>query len=138
MNSLPLCEADLSRLESIFHHLAPPPLASHEQRLELGELLPRTSVVYDTARLARHVGFNDQVVLVSPGDPTDDFALRIVMPHESDPGRGLISILAPVSLALLGREEGEVISWPANGAVREMRVTTIRKQAVEEPVLDPV
>ena len=57
------------------------------------------------------------------------------MPHEADPGSSLISVLAPLSLALIGRKRGELVTWAANGALREMRITSISKHPAEEPAL---
>lgn len=127
MNSPLLSEADLSRLQSIHQHLSPPPRATHEQRLALEALLEGATTAIDPAALEKHVGFGDEVVLVSPTDPTDDFLLRIVMPHEAEPAEGRISVLAPVSLAILGQSQGHVTSWNANGFTREMRITGILK-----------
>ena len=101
----------------------------------LAGLLPDVRVTENPATLGSHVGFGDQVALVSPTDVTDDFLLRIVMPHEADAGSGFISVLAPLSLALIGRQLGEIISWPANGALREMRIASILKSPAAEPVL---
>ena len=128
MNSPFLSEADLVRLESIHNLTAPPPRPSHEQRLALAGYLAFASATVDPASLDLRVGFGDDVVLVSPSDATDDFRLRIVMPHEADPAEGRISVLAPVSLAVLGHEKGGIISWQANGATRCMRIAEVRKQ----------
>jgi transcription elongation GreA/GreB family factor len=133
MNSLLLCEADFSRLESIHLHHAPPPLPSYDQTQELGALLPLLTIDEYPARLQDHVGFHDHVLLISPEDETDDFRLRIVMPHEADPDRGLVSVLAPVSLALIGRPRDGIIAWPANGSLREMRIASIRKHPADLP-----
>jgi len=128
MNSPLLSEADLARLESIHDLTSPPPQPSHEQRLALAGYLAFASTTVDPASLDLRVGFGDEVILLSPSDATDDFPLRIVMPHEADPAEGRISVLAPVSLAVLGHEKGHVVSWQANGAMRQMRIAEIRKQ----------
>lgn len=137
MNSLLLCEADLSCLESIYHRQSRPPLASSHQRVALGGFLAMVTITADSVRLLRHVGLGDEVILVSPIDATDDFRFRIVLPHEADPALGLISALAPISLALLGREEGEIVSWDANGNLREMRITAIGKHPMVDTMLNP-
>lgn len=135
MNSLLLCEADLLRLHAIHDHQSIPPFPTSDQRSVLASLLPAIGVTANPTELGTHVGFHDQVSLVSPTDATDDFRLRIVMPHEADPGSGLISVLAPLSLSLIGRKRGELATWPANGALREMRITSIVKRPAEEPAL---
>ena len=106
MNSLLLSEADLSRLHAIHDHQSPPPFPSSDQRAVLAALLPAMGVTANILTLGVHVGFHDQVSLVSPTDPTDDFRLR-----------------------------GELVTWAANGALREMRITSISKHPAEEPAL---
>jgi regulator of nucleoside diphosphate kinase len=128
MNSPLLSEADIARLESIHDFTAIPPKPSHEQRLALAAYLESASATDDPASLDLRVGFGDEIILLSPSDATDDFRLRIVMPHEADPAEGRISVLAPVSLAVLGQEKGRVVSWQANGAMRQMRIAEVRKQ----------
>lgn len=128
MNSPLLSEADFTRLESIYNLTSAPPRPSHEQRLALSGYLALAASTTDAAKLDLRIGFGDEVVLISPSDPTDDFRLCIVMPHEADPAEGRVSILAPVSLAILGQEKGSLISWDANGGTRQMHIAEINKQ----------
>jgi transcription elongation GreA/GreB family factor len=128
MNSPFLSEADLARLETIHDLTAPPPRPSHEQRLELAELIASASATSDPSVLNQRVGFGDDVILLSPSDETDDFRLQVVMPHDADPTEGRISALAPVSLAILGKEKGHIVDWEANGITRSMRIAEVSKQ----------
>lgn len=128
MNSPLLSEADYLRLEAILHPDSTPPRPTHEQRLALSSLLSSATSTREHSLLEIRVGFGDEVILVSPTDPTDDFRLRIVVPHDADPAEGRVSVLAPVSLAILGQENGRIVSWQANGAMRQMRIAEVRKQ----------
>ncbi len=51
------------------------------------------------------------------------YVVELVLPREADPGRGRVSVLAPVGSALLGLEEGDAIEWPfPYGHTRRLRV----------------
>ncbi len=129
MNSFLLDEADFSRLHNIYYNDSSPPVPSPEHRRDLGRILANAEVSAETARLNKHVGFNDEVVLTSTADQNDDFILRVVVPAEADPTEDRISVLTPVSLAVIGRESGDVVAWEANGGIREMKIVSIRKSA---------
>lgn len=59
--------------------------------------------------------------------------IRVVPPHEADPGRGHISSAAPVAAALIGLSEGQTGSWhDRDGKRRSLRV--LRIEADLEPV----
>lgn len=127
MNPLFLDEAGFSRLHHLYHQESPPHVPSPVQRREIGRILASSDVSGDAGPPLQHVGFGDEVTLVSTEDATDDFVLRVVMPGEADPDNGLVSVLMPVSLAILGRGEGSVAIWDANGNQRKMRISSIRK-----------
>lgn len=129
MNSFLLDEADFSRLHGIYHNESSPPVPSPEQRRQIGRLLAAAEVFPEKTGLKDHVGFHDEVVLASPADEKDDFVFRIVMPSEADPADDRISVLTPVSLAVIGKGIGTVVAWDANGGTREMKIVSINKAA---------
>ncbi|HVJ45169.1 MAG TPA: GreA/GreB family elongation factor [Luteolibacter sp.] len=127
MNSFLLNEADFSRLHGIYHNESSPPLPSPDQRRQIGRILTAAEVFPETTRLEGHAGFNDEVVLASLADEKDDFVFRVVMPAEADPAEDRVSVLTPVSLAVIGRGIGTVVAWEANGGLREMKIVSINK-----------
>jgi regulator of nucleoside diphosphate kinase len=56
---------------------------------------------------------------------TSEYALVF---HEADPSLRRISILTPAGIALLGRQEGAWIPWPAPGGARRRRIAEITYQ----------
>jgi regulator of nucleoside diphosphate kinase len=52
--------------------------------------------------------------------------IELVYPHEADPSKGRVSVLAPVGAALLGMIVGNTIDWPIPGG----RTTRLRVLAV--------
>lgn len=129
MNSLLLDEADFARLHHLYHNESDPPVPSHEQRRAIGEILASSTVVQAPGAARDHVGFDDEIILSSIADEKDDFAFKIVVPSEADPAQDRISIFMPVSLAVIGRPQGSTVSWEANGALREMKIRSIRKSS---------
>ena len=56
--------------------------------------------------------------------------LELVLPHESDPAAGRISVLAPLGTALLGYREGDDVEWLMPGGLRSLRVERVRRRAL--------
>lgn len=73
------------------------------------------------------MGFNDRVSLVCLADSLDSFDLQVVMPAEADLDQNRISVLLPVSLAVIGRRRGEQVSWDTPHGPREMKITGVSK-----------
>jgi regulator of nucleoside diphosphate kinase len=124
-----LSEADQQRLHSILGHLAPSPWPNNEQAAALRALLTRTGKSRASEDLGDSISFFDEVALVSPTDPRDNYDFRIVMPADSDPDEDRVSVLLPVALAVLGRRRGDTVSWECPRGTREMRVAKVVKSA---------
>ena len=50
---------------------------------------------------------------------------RLVMPEDADPTKGWISIASPIGRALMGKEEGDEVSVPTPGGVREFELVKL-------------
>jgi regulator of nucleoside diphosphate kinase len=48
--------------------------------------------------------------------------LRVVLPAAAAPGKGAISVVAPLGLGLLGARVGEVVTWEMPGDARRLRI----------------
>lgn len=122
-----LSEADQLCLRSIVESDTNHPKPTLEQKSAIEGILSRAAKSRTTEDPQSHVGFNDRVSLVSPLDSRDFFNLRIVMPEDADADQDLISVLLPVSLALIGRRCGENVSWEGPQGMREMRIVAVTK-----------
>lgn len=125
-SSIALNEADEQRLELLLDHEFPPPVADTEQRKTVKRLLKASRSTPEADRLD-HVGFGDRVVLAAPGDPRDNFVLTICMPRDADVDHDRISVLAPISLAVLGRSAGDGVAWETPVGKRKMTIMSISK-----------
>jgi regulator of nucleoside diphosphate kinase len=122
-----LSEGDQLRLRSILQsepHHSPP---TSEQKSALENILSRSIVPKTSDKLENRVGFYDRVSLVSATDSRDYFNLQIVMPKDANPDEEQISVLLPVSLAVIGRRCGENVTWDTSHGIREMRIIAVNK-----------
>ena len=53
--------------------------------------------------------------------------LVLVLPRESDPSAGRISVLAPLGTALLGYRAGDEVEWLMPGGLRRLRIEKVRR-----------
>ncbi len=56
----------------------------------------------------------------------EEFTYRIVGEDEADIKEGMISVQSPIARALIGKEEGEVVSVQAPGGTREYEIVAVR------------
>lgn len=122
-------EAARARLKDLLENPEALPRLNSEQRETLSDWLLQTRVAKRNADLEGRVGLYDRVTLVSPQDSRDWYKLEIVMPLEADVDEDRISVLAPVSLAVLGRKDGDRVSWVTPSGPRTMTIIAIQKGA---------
>lgn len=73
-------------------------------------------------------GFGSKVVIRENGKT---FTYELVMPEDSDPDRGLISVASPIGRAFVGKEEGDDVRAPTPAGVRSfeiIKLTTIHDE----------
>jgi transcription elongation factor GreA len=51
-----------------------------------------------------------------------EFTYELVMPEDSDPDRGLISVASPIGRAFVGKEEGDEVKAPTPAGVRRFEI----------------
>lgn len=123
-------EAARTRLKELLENPEVLPRLNSEQREVLSDWLMQVRVAKRDTDLEGRVGLYDRVTLVSPVDSRDWYKLEIVMPLEADVDEDRISVLAPVSLAVLGRKDGERVSWLTPAGPRTMNIIAVQKGAL--------
>lgn len=74
------------------------------------------------------VGLYDAVTVNDFSAPASNtMVCRIVLPHEADLDAGRYSVLAPISIALLGRPVGATVIFEAPGGSRKLRILSIEQ-----------
>ena len=64
-------------------------------------------------------------VLLSELSCGNESELTISYPHDSNSEEGRISIISPAGVALLGSQEGEVVTWRTPGGLAEFRIKKV-------------
>lgn len=61
----------------------------------------------------------------------EEKVFRIVGADEFDPGRGYVSWISPIGRALLGKSEGDVVSFATPGGRSELEIVKVEYKALE-------
>jgi transcription elongation factor GreA len=64
-------------------------------------------------------GFGSKLTIRENGR---DSTYELVMPEDSDPDRGLVSVASPIGRALIGKEEGDEVKAPTPAGVRRLEI----------------
>jgi len=64
-------------------------------------------------------GFGSKLIIRENGVTA---TLELVMPEDSDPEKGLISLASPIGRALVGKEEGDEVTAPTPAGVRRFEI----------------
>jgi transcription elongation factor GreA len=67
-------------------------------------------------------GFGSKLVIRENGKT---FTYELVMPEDSDPDKGLISVASPIGRALVGKEAGDEVTAPTPAGVRNFEVVKL-------------
>jgi regulator of nucleoside diphosphate kinase len=122
-------DADMERLTRIvraFKHL----LFRDQQQLDLLDQILSESEVRPLTRVPKDVIRMNSRVCVFDCETRSRGRYMLAFPEEADISRGLLSILAPLGIALLGRRRGDVIEVQVPGGSRRLRIERVRQQIV--------
>ncbi|HEX5069452.1 MAG TPA: transcription elongation factor GreA [Vicinamibacterales bacterium] len=77
----------------------------------------------DLARIPKdRAGFGSKLTIREGGVT---FTYELVMPEDSDPEKGFISVASPIGRALVGKEEGDEVSAPTPAGVRKFEIVKL-------------
>ena len=93
----------------------------------LRRILESASVVASDAMPADVVTMNTQVVL-QDDTSGERRVLRVVFPGDADPSAGLISVLEPLGLQLLGASAGQVVECALSDGAHRLRIEQVLYQ----------
>lgn len=111
-----LTELDFVRLEKLTTHALPAALA---ELLDAADVLPSRDVPADI------VTMNSQVEVEDPSTQQRQ-KITLCYPGDAQPAAGLISVLSPVGIGLLGVKSGTLARWDMpNGAEGATRVVAV-------------
>ncbi len=91
----------------------------HDKAAALASRLSFLQAQEARGSMARRVWPNSKVT-VKNLNSGEMYTYRLVYPNEADGARGSISLLSPLGMALIGREEGEYFSFESPGGLMNM------------------
>ena len=91
---------------------------------QLGEELSKALIVKDNELKSNIVSLNSVVEFVdeSINKPVQ---MQIVLPEETDLGTRKISILAPISIALIGFKQGDTFIWKMPAGTKNLTILKV-------------
>jgi regulator of nucleoside diphosphate kinase len=98
-----------------------------QQQLDLLDQVLQNADVRPLNRTPKTVVRMNSSVVVRDSDTREGERFTLVFPEQADISRGLISVLAPVGIALLGHRKGELIEARVPGGIRRLRVEEVRQ-----------
>jgi regulator of nucleoside diphosphate kinase len=121
-------DADMDRLTRLVRALKcslfrdPQQVELLDQTLEKADVRPPSRVPRDVIRMNSRVRVLDL-------DVRQKELYTLVFPEEANISRGLISVLAPIGIALVGHRQGDVVEARVPGGIRKLRVDQVRPRA---------
>ena len=122
--SIIVADADMDRLSRLVRALKHS-LFRDQQQLELLDQTLESAEVRFSARVPRDIIRMNSRVRVFDFDTRQKEIYTLVFPEDANFSRGMISVLAPLGIALLGRKRGDVIEARVPGGTRRLRVERV-------------
>ena len=122
--SIIVTDTDMDRLSRLVRALRHS-LFRDQQQLELLDQTLESAEVRLPARVPRDIIRMNSRVRVFDFDTRQKEVYTLVFPEEANLSRRMISVLAPLGIALLGRKQGDVIEARVPGGIRRLRVERV-------------
>jgi regulator of nucleoside diphosphate kinase len=117
--------SDIERLKQLVESASPQ--SDHAGLDALARELERADVVA-AEEVSRNIVTMNSRVRLHDLDRDIDFVCSIVFPAEANADQKRISVLAPLGTALLGYSAGQVVSFPAPGGPRRVKIKAVEYQ----------
>jgi regulator of nucleoside diphosphate kinase len=142
--SIVVTDADMDRLTSLIRALRHS-FCRDQQQLDLLDQVLQSAEVRAPSRTPKSVVRMNSSVRVRDFDTGKEEVYTLVFPEETNISIGLVSVLAPVAVALLGRRKGEVIQARVPGGIRRLKIEQVqhrpddrnRKLPLDRPINEP-
>lgn len=124
--SVIVTDADMDRLTRViraFRHS----LFRDQLQLELLDQTLAAAEVRSPEKVPRDVIRMNSCVRVFDFDTRRRGLYTLAFPEEADITRGMVSVLAPLGIALLGRRKGDIVEAQVPGGTRKLRVEGVRQ-----------
>ncbi len=125
--SVIVTDADMDRLTRLVRAFQYS-LFRDQRQLDLLDQKLASAEVRTPGRIPRDLIRMNSSVRVFDFDTQRRGLYTLVFPEEANISKGMISVLAPLGIALLGRRNGDVIEAQVPGGTRRLKVEGVRQQ----------
>lgn len=129
--SVMITDSDMDRLMRLvraFQHS----LFRDQRQLELLDQKLASAEVRTPRRISRDLVRMNSSVRVFDCDAERSGVYTLVFPEDANISKGLISVLAPLGIALLGQRKGDVIEAQVPGGTRRLKVERVWQQSAAD------
>jgi len=126
--SIVITNSDLTSLTHLIQTLRDSG-APDQERLDLLDQILKSAKVRTPSRRSNDVVRMGSTVYIRDRGTGKKQVYTIVLPDISDVSRGLVSVLGPVGLALLGRRKGNVVEAVTPGGVRKLQLERVKYES---------
>jgi regulator of nucleoside diphosphate kinase len=86
----------------------------------------KDAIIYEDHELPKNVvSLHTEATIIST-DNNKEFKFQLVLPSEADIKQKKVSIFAPISIALLGYEIGDLINWEMPDGIKEFKIVDVK------------
>jgi regulator of nucleoside diphosphate kinase len=125
--SIIVTDADVERLTRLVRALKCS-LFRDQRQLDLLDQTLESAEVRPVGRVPKDVVRMNSRVRVFDFDTRKKGMFTLVFPEQANISQGLISVLAPLGIALLGRRKGDVIEARVPGGTRMLKVERVQRE----------
>lgn len=87
----------------------------------------KDAILYEDSELPKDVvSLHTEATIVSTGN-NKEFIFQLVKPSEADIKQQKVSIFAPISIALLGYQIGDLINWEMPDGIKEFKIIDVKQ-----------
>ncbi|HTM98668.1 MAG TPA: GreA/GreB family elongation factor [Pedobacter sp.] len=87
----------------------------------------KNATIYEDSELPKDViSLHTEATIVST-ESNQEFTFKLVKPTEADIKMKKVSIFAPISIALLGYQKGDLINWEMPDGIKEFKIIDVNQ-----------
>jgi len=118
-------ESDYNTINNIINELTPlqktKEVSQLMREIELAKKVPDEKIPNGIIQLNSYFE-------VELGKPSQTIKMKIVIPKNADLGQNKISLFSPLSVALIGFKEGDLVDWVLPGGPRKIKILKVKNQ----------
>ncbi len=92
----------------------------------------KNATLFDDDKLPEDVVSLHSEAKIQSTSNQQEFVFKLVLPKDADIKKQKVSIFAPISIALLGYQTGDLINWEMPDGIKEFKILNVRKLNVDE------